>query len=87
MTTPSRPGEQQTSFPPTFAASDDLSFVDISINDMFHDYRYGVKRAKPRRSVDFATTGECPTEGDFVGVFEVAADGQPRGQAGDGHAE
>lgn len=41
----------------------------------------------PRRSVDFATTGECPTEGDFVGVFEVAADGQPRGQAGDGHAE
>lgn len=77
----------QASSSPSFAESDDLSFFDISISNMFHDYRYGVKRAKPRRSVDFATTGEGPTEGDFVGVFEIAADGQPRGQAGDGHAE
>jgi hypothetical protein len=33
-----------------------------------------------------AATGQGPAEGDFVGVLEIAPDGQPAREAGDAHA-
>src|SRR5262249_6912770 len=41
----------------------------------------------PTRLADLAPTLEGLREGHLIGVLEVAADGQPAGDAGDAHAE